>query len=308
MPTALDIPEFAVRSFETRWGHTIQQMVSKLRDKVTVDEFQGKEKVYRDLSTLVWRERLNRLGDSAPQEIQGFKRKLSKRDFACQHISDRKDAEYIVSQLTTPGSEIEQAMRASWNRKVDEMIVIGASATVYGGAEPYVTPITLSASQQVAVNYVNTGSPANSGLTPWKLIELARKFAVQEVFLEGEGATEVYLAIGPKQKQDMYAYVAASPNDVWGQMIAAWLNGSSKKLFGFNIVLSNRLTLDAATDVRTCVAWAKEGIMVVPENMSIMVDRLPEKDHAIQVSAYADYGVMRRYEEKVAEVYCDESP
>ncbi|WP_038164737.1 phage capsid protein [Verrucomicrobium sp. BvORR106] len=309
MPTALDIPEFAVRSFETRWGHVVQQQVSKLRDKVTIDEFQGKEKVYRDLSTLVWRERLNRLGDSLPQEIQGYKRKLTKRDFACQHISDRKDAEYIVAQLTTPGSEIEQAMRMSWNRKVDEMIAQGVSATVYGGAEPYVTPITLTGSRQVAVNYVKPGdTPANSGLTPWKLIELARKFETQDVFLQGEGASQVYLAIGPKQKQDLYAYVAASPNDVWAQMMKPFLADESQKLFGFHIVMSNRLTLDGATDVRTCVAWAREGMVVVPENMQIMVDRLPEKDHAIQVSAYADYGVMRRYEEKVGEVYCDESP
>lgn len=304
----LDIPEFAVRSFETRWGHVVQQQVAKLRDKVTVDSFEGKEKVYRDLSTLVWRERLNRLGDSLPQEVQGYKRKLTKRDFACQHISDRKDAEYIVAQLTTPGSEIEHAMRMSWNRKVDEMIVQGVSATVYGGAEPYVTPINVSASQQVAVNYVNTGSPANSGLTPWKLIEAARKFEIQEIFLQGEGASDVYLAIGPKQKQDLYAYVAASPNDVWAQMMKPFLADETQKLFGFKVVMSNRLTLDSGTDVRTCVAWAKEGVMVVPENMQIMVDRLPQKDHAIQVSAYADYGVMRRYEEKVMEIFCDESP
>ena len=282
MPTALDIPEFAVRSFETRWGHVVQQQVSKLRDKVTIDEFQGKEKVYRDLSTLVWRERLNRLGDSLPQEIQGYKRKLTKRDFACQHISDRKDAEYIVAQLTTPGSEIEQAMRMSWNRKVDEMIAQGVSATVYGGAEPYVTPITLTGSRQVAVNYVKPGdTPANSGLTPWKLIELARN----------------NVTIATKHFAN-----------VWAQMMKPFLADESQKLFGFHIVMSNRLTLDGATDVRTCVAWAREGMVVVPENMQIMVDRLPEKDHAIQVSAYADYGVMRRYEEKVGEVYCDESP
>jgi hypothetical protein len=302
----LAIPEFAVRTFETRWGHVVQQKVSKLRSKVTVDEFQGKEKLYKDLQTLVWRERLNRLGNSQPQEAQGLMRKLTKRDFACQAIFDRKDSEYIVSQLTTPGSEIEEAMRMSWDREVDRLIALGVSATVYGGVEPYNTAIDITSTQQVAVDYVHTGSPANSGLTPWKLIEAGRKFGIQEVYLEGEGASEVFLAIGPQQKADLFAYVAAATNDPWAKMIESWLSGATKKLFGFNVMLSNRLSV--TSDVRKCVAWAKEGVMVVPEKMEIMVDRLPEKDHAIQVAAYADYGVMRRYEEKVMEIYCDEDP
>lgn len=306
---ALPIPEFAVRTFETRWGHVVQQEESKLRSRVTVDSFPGKEKVYKDLSKLVWTERKNRLTDSTPQEVEGFKRKLSKRDFKCQVIFDRKDKDYIVSELSTPGSDTEQAMRMAWNRQVDEMTALGVSAVVYGGADPYVTPITVPGSRQIAVNVVKPGdTPANSGLNPWKLIATRKAFQLSDVEISGAGAEEVYLAISPQQEQDLYQYIAASGNDVWAKMIETWITDQTKKLFGFNVIVSNRLQLNAGTDVRTCVAWTKRGMMIVPEAMQIKVDELPEKDHAIQLAAYADYGVMRRYEEHVAEIYCDESP
>jgi hypothetical protein len=284
----LDIPEFAMRAFETRWGHTVQQMVSKLRDKVTVDSFSGKEKVYKDLSTLTWTERLNRLSASTPQEIQGFKRKLTKRDFKCQVIFDRKDKDYIVSELSSPGSDTEVAMRASWNRKVDEMVAQRVSATVYGGAEPYVTPITVSSSRQVAVDYVPSGSAANSGLTPWKIINLKKKYELAEIFIDGEGSEEAFLAIGPKQEEDLWGFVGADhKTEAWAAPLARFLNGESKKLFGFNIVKSNRLTLNSSTDVRLCPSWVKSAMMVAPENMVIKVDELPEQDHAIQLAGYA---------------------
>lgn len=307
---ALDIPEFAVRTFEARWGHVVQQAMSKLRNKVTLDSFQGKEKVYTDLSTLAWVERTTRLSDSTPQEQQGFKRKMVKRDFKCQVIFDRKDADYIVKELSSPGSETEQAMRMSWARVVDEKLALGPGATVYGGVEPYVTAISPASGNTVAVDYVPSGSTANSGLTPWKIIELARRWAVGEVFIDGdEGATEeAYLAIGPKQKQDLYAFVQASPNNVWAEMISKWIDGSVKKLFGFNIIQTNRLALNSSTDVRTCSAWTKTGLLAVPDAMTIKIDELAEKDHAIQLSAYSDFGVMRRYEEKCGLIYCDESP
>lgn len=306
---SLPVPEFALRKFETRWGHVVQQELARLRGRVTTDSFEGKEKVYKDLSTLVWNERLGRLTKSNPQEIEGFKRKLTKRDFYCQVVFDRKDREYLVDELTRPGSDTEQAMRMSWNRKVDELIVEGISATVYGGPEPYVTPITLPGSQKVAANYVQPGeTPANSGLTPWKLMRAKQILEGHDIFLDGEGSEECYVGLSPNQEIELAAYVAASPNDVWAQMIAAWMKGESKKLFGFNVIKSNKLIHDTGTDIRTLPIWSRSGVMVVPENMQIKIDTLPEKHHAIQLSAYADYGVLRRYEERVVEIAVDESP
>lgn len=301
----------AKRVFSDRWELTTQQLMSGLRDKVTVVEFGGKEQVFTDIGEVVWNETAGRLEDSNPQEVTGERRKLSKRDFSCQVIFDRTDKDYLEKELMTPGSLTEQSMKAAWARKMDELIAAGVVATVYGGADPYTTTIDITSAQEVAVNYVNTGSPANSGLTPWKLIELARKFKVNDVSvgsntISGYSAPPVWLAIGPQQEADLWAYVQSSGNDVWAAQIAAYLNGQTNKLFGFSVVQSNRLPYVSGTGVRSCVAWAPSAMLMVPDKYEIHIDVLPQKKHAIQLSAYAKHGIMRRREEEVGVIYADE--
>lgn len=296
------IPEHYIRTFETNWNHVVQQEMSALQNRVTVDTFQGKEKLYTDLDSVEFTERTTRLGDTNPQEATASKRKMSKRDFVCAIIFDRKDDEYL-GMLGMPKSEIMEAMQFAWRRKIDELIIEGFNATVYGGVEPYVTAITLS--NNVAVNYVASGSPANSGLTPDKIIAACKKFELAEVWPEYE---ELFLVISPKQKEDLQQAVKASPNDVWATQVSEWLQGKSGKLFGMNVILSNQLPHNSGTDVRTCFAYSRRGLYVAGDRMTIEVDKLPEQNHAVQIAAYGDYGVMRRYEERVVEIFCDESP
>lgn len=307
------VPEFAIRTFDKRWELVTQQMQAKLRDKCTIDDFAGKQKVYNDLNTLAWQEDTTRIGDSDPQEISGDKRQITKRDFSCQAIFGRKDSAYLQKELTTPGSDVEQAMKASWARNVDDLIIAGATGTVYGGAEPYITPITLPSNRIIAVDYVASGSPANSGLTPSKMLALAKRYELDDVMMgeqtiSGVDPMKVYLAIGPQQKVDLWAFVQASPNAPWAQMISDFLNGKSPMLFGFNGVVSNRLAHDNSSDIRTTISWTPMGLKIVPDEYTIKVDELATKKHAIQLSAYTQFGTMRRYEKHVGEILCDESP
>lgn len=308
----LQIPEFAVRTFDKRWELVTQQLESKLRDKCTVDEFEGKQKVFNDLNKLVWQEDTTRFGDSNPQEISGDKRVLTKRDFSCMTIFDRNDSDYVVKELTTPGSDTEMAMQAAWHRSVDDIIIAAGAGTVYGGPEPYVTPITLPSNQSIAVDYVPTGSAVNSGLIIPKIRALAKRFELNDVMMgentiSGVNPTTVFLAIGPKQKEDLQAYIDSAPNAPFATMIGDAINGRGL-LFGFKLVITNRLPYTSSTDVRTCLAWSPAGIKVVPDRYNVRVDPLPEKKHAIQLAAYAKFGAMRRFESHVGQIYCDESP
>lgn len=298
------IPEHFVRTFETNWNHAVQQMEAKLKESVTMVNFEGKEYVMTDLKGVSFTERTVRLGNTDPDEVEAGKRKLSKRDFKCPIIFDRKDKDFL-GQLMLPQSEIMDEMRFAWNRQMDELIIAAASATAYGGPDPYVTPITLPSGQKVAVDYVHTGSTANSGMTPWKINEATRIFETNEIYANEE---EIFLALSPNEKQDLIVYVQNSPNDVYAKMIAGWLNGDTDKLMGFRVKETNRLTKNTSTDIRTCIAWSKRGIHVAPSKFEIRIDELPERDHALQLVAYAEYGAVRRYEERVVEIYSDDSP
>lgn len=314
MPSNLAIPEFAVRTFDTRWELVTQQLTSKLRDRVTVDDFTGKQKVYNDLNTLAWQEDIVRMGDSDPQEVTGEKRVLTKRNFSCQAIFDRNDTDFIVKELTTPGSDTEQAMKASWARSMDDMIINAVTATVYGGAEPYTTAIDIAAGQTIAVDYASTpiaATTTNSGLTPLKLMALARVFETNDVMMgentvSGSDPMKVYLAIGPAQKENLWYYVTAAPNAPWANMVGEFLTGKSRNLFGFEALVTNRLA-STGTVIRSCVAWSPMGLKIVPDKYTVHVDALPSKKHAIQLSAYTQFGAMRRFEKHVGVILCDES-
>jgi hypothetical protein len=306
LSVAQAIPEHYQRAFADNFEHVIQQQTGKLADRVYVDSFTGKEKVYKDLESLSFARRAGRLTKSTPTQVEGHNRKMSKIDFKCQVEFDRLDDEFLGS-LGQPNSEVMQAMTMAWNRTMDQEIINAASGTVYGGVEPYVTQIDLPSSQEVAVNHVKSGgTPANSGLTPQKIIKARAILQANEI---DPLAEECVITLNPKAEEDLMAYVETSPNDVWAKMIVAWLENPGGKLFGFTPVMTNNLTLNAGTDVRTVLVYSRSrGIYVAPDRLETHIDVIPTKDHAVQISAYGLCGFMRRYEKTVVEIFCDESP
>jgi hypothetical protein len=300
----LTIPQNYIRAFSAIWEHTVQQETALLADRVTIDDFEGKEKVYTDLNQVQFVKKRGRLQKTISQEATSEKRKMTRQDFSCHIIFDRGDNQ-LLGMLGEPTSEIQVEMRYAFQRSMDDGLIEAASGTVYGGADPYVTPITLPSAQKVAVNYVPSGAPANSGLTPDKLQAAIKRFEDQQLSVNSE---EFVLAIGPKQKEDLFQYVKAAPSSAYAMMIGKWLNNPNEKLFGFTVIISTRLALNTSTDVRTCLAWSRRGIYAAPSKMEVMIDVLPDQEHARLISSYGQWGFMRRYEERVLEIFCDESP
>ncbi len=303
-PGLLAIPEHYVRTFSSIWDHAVQQEVMLLGDRVTIDNFEGKEKVYTDIDPVEFREKRGRLQKTVAKEITGAKRKMTRQNFTCHYIFDRDDAA-LLAMLGEPQSELIVEMKMAFNRSVDDGIVDAASGTVYGGVDPYVTPITLPNTQKVAVNFVYSGAAANSGMTVDKLQRAIKLIEDNTLSITTE---EFYLAMGPKQKEDLFQFVKSAPNDGYAQMIGEWFKDPSKKLFGFNVIITTRLTLNASTDVRTCLIWSKRGIYAAPSKMETKIDPRPDMEHATQISSYGAFGFMRRREERVIEIFCDESP
>lgn len=299
LSVAHSIPEEYRRAFADNLEFVVQQEIGKLGSRVKVDSFTGKEKIYNDMETLSFTRRTGRLTASNPTEIELHARKLVKLDFKCQVIFDRMDKEFLGS-LGRPDSETLQSMRMAWNRLVDEKICEAADATVYGGEEPYVTAIDLPSTQIVEGNYVHTGNAANSHMTPWKIIEAANILEENEVDPLTE---ECILVMNPRAKAELMEYVEAGDNETWANMIAAWLNNPNGKLFGFQVVLTNRLEDNGTEDL--CFAYSRNrGIICAPDKLETSIDVRPDLDHAVQISAYGTYGFMRRYEKTVVQIQC----
>ena len=305
MPQSLTIPEHNRRAFQDNFEQVIQQETPKLASKVNIQNFDGKEKVFQDFNTSEFVAK-GRLQKSTPVEPTTGARKMTKQPKKCQHIFDNFDAEFLGS-LGLPDSESLQSMRSAYARMVDTEIAVAAAGTAYGGEDPYVTALTLPSAQQVAVNYVKSGdTPANSGLTPQKIIRACAILEENEIDPMEE---ECIIALNPKAKQDLMAYVETSPNDTWASMITAWLEGKEKKLFGLTPVLTNRLETNTTTDVDTILVYSKSrGIYVAPGALQTQMDFRADLDHALQISAYVNMAFMRRHDEAVVTIACDRSP
>ena len=298
------IPEEYRRAFQDNVEQAIQQDTAKLASQTRVMPFSGKEKVYHNLEeTSV--EVKGRLQKSTPVEAGFYNRKATKTEYKKQFIFDQNDDEFLA-ELGTPTGEVITSILSARARLIDTLTVQAVTATVYGGPEPYTTALTLPSAQQVAVDYVASGSAANSGLTPQKIIKAVSILEEGEVDPLQE---EVCITINPKMKLDLMTYVETSPNDVWANMVSAWLEGKDKKLFGLTPVMTNRVENDSATDIDTCCLWSKSrGIYSAPGGVKTHIDIRADLDHATQVSVYFMESFLRRYDEAVATIACDRTP
>jgi len=304
LSTPHGIPEEFRREFTNNLEHEVQQLLSKFSSRIKVEGFEGKENIYNSMEPRTFKSRNGRLQQSAPTEAELHARKLTKVPFYDQAIFDKWDKEFL-GKLALPDSETIQAMKAAYARLIDEQVCIAAGATVYGGQEPYVTAIDLPDTQKVPIA---TGDTVNvsAGLNPQKLIKAMQIFKENDIYPEEE---ELIVAINPAAEQELYTYIKASSNDVWANMIAKWAeSGGTTKLFGFTVICTNRLPTTSA-GVASCFAYsAKRGLYMAPEKLEIHMDVLPTQQHALQISAYATLGFMRRFEKGVVMIPCDNTP
>jgi hypothetical protein len=307
LSVAHGIPEEFRREFTNNLEHEVQQLLSKFSSRIKVEGFEGKENIYNSMEKREFKSRVGRLQQSAPTEAELHARKLTKVPFYDQAIFDKWDKEFL-GKLALPDSETIQAMKAAYARLIDTQVCIAADANVYGGQEPYTTIIDMPDSQKVDVQLGYTGGSAiNTGLTPDKLVKAMQIFKENDIYPEEE---ELILAINPKAEQDLYTYVKNATNDVWATMISRWIeSGGATKLFGFTVICTNRIVNTASTDIDKCFAYsAKRGLYMAPEKLEIHMDVLPTQQHALQISAYATLGFMRRFEKGVVMIPCDRSP
>jgi len=291
------IPEEFRREFTNNLEHEIQQLHSKFASRIKVEGFDGKENIYNSLEPREFKTRSGRLQQSAPTEAELHARKLTKVPFYDQAIFDKWDKEFL-GKLALPDSETIQAMKAAYARLIDTQVCLAAGATVYGGQEPYITAIDLPEEQKVSVS---TGT-ANSHLNTAKLRAAMKIFEENDIYPEEE---DIILAMNPKAKDELIAELESGTNDVWSNLIGRWLEGKDSKLFGFTTVMTNRIE-KLTGNIDTLFAYsAKRGIYMAPEKLEVHMDVLPTQQHALQISAYATLGFMRRFEKGVVTIACD---
>ena len=242
-----------------------------------------------------------RHGDSPLNELEHTRRQYSTTRYEFGLMIDHSDK---VRMLTDPQSSYAVRMRQMVERRRDQTVidVAVADALVNGGTGATATTTSLPSTQKVAVDFVESGSATNSGLTIGKLREANRIFGENNVFNE-----TLHLAVAQQQLTDLLKTSEVTNTDT--NVVAALVNAEIDTYVGFKFHRTQLLTLNTTTDVRTCFAYVESGIQVGvgEERMNVDPTRSDKRFNPYML-AEIDLGGTRMEEVKVVEISCDESP
>jgi hypothetical protein len=295
------LPEHYQTDFSDNWEYLVQQEDSRLESSVTKVTVKGKERTFDQLGKSKMRLITTRNGKTVPSDTPMAKRWLRPKGYDEVTYIDEFD-KVALGELPTPQSEHVKAHAMAAKRTMDEVIIAALEGTAYIG-EDGTTAVDVPASQKVAVDYVQSGATANSGLT---LAKMARaKFILDHNEVPQDGR---YFAVTAKQINDLLVNVIEIKSSDYNE-VKALVDGKINRFLGFEFRMTELLTLVVATDVRTCIAYHRDGIALgIGQAEQAKIDIRADLNHTIQIRTVMMIGATRKEEERVVLVYCDESP
>ena len=291
-----NIPNHFTTQFDSNWKHLVQQKNSKLKEYVTLDSIEGKEKSYNQLDATSMTQITDRSRDTRITDQAMAKRWIRPLNYDCAKLVDEFDEQFL-GEVVLPTSPIIQSHAAAYARTCDKIIIDALGGTAFTGTTG-TTATVLPAGQKIAANYVESGAVANSGLTIAKLRAAKFLFDSNEVDEEEERI----MVVSAKQLQDLLRTVEATSADY--NSVRALVDGTLNTFMGFKFRRSQQLPL--AVDIRSCFAYVKSGIVLAERGLKTMMDVRPDLSHSLQIRSVASLAAVRMEEKKVVEIACDE--
>ena len=201
--------------------------------------------------------------------------------------------------LIDPTSPYAQNAGFALGRKMDEIIIAGAFGTVYTGKTGS-TSVTFPASQQIAVNYVESGGATNSGLTIGKL-RRAKQILDQN---ETDPSDPRYIICTAKQINDLLQTTEVTSADY--NSVKALVQGDVNSFMGFEFIRTELVETDS-NSYRRVICYSKSGLLLaVGADINVDIGPRRDKRNSTQVYCSASFGTVRMEEEKVLEIKCAE--
>lgn len=285
--------------YSKNWEMLAQQTDSRLGSAVTPTTITGKRRKFNQLDEGEMSEVTERKGDTPDGDSTGTAYWIFRRKFE-KVITFDEDDEVQLGTIALPDSDEVASMTAASNRTKDRVIIQAFDGTRYIGENGTDSDSFLSA-MSIAVDYVASGSTANSGLTLAK-ISRAKKLLDEQEVEDGER----YFAHSAQQLQDMLLVDKMTSEDY--ASVKALVDGKIDRFLGFKFVRTELLSRNTSTDVRTCFAWHKSGIKFAEGGRNTHMDTLPGRRHCKQIRGVYRCGAVRTQNEKVVRIYADESP
>ena len=268
-----------------------------------------------------------RYGDNPMSEISHDRRRIGLGDYDNGKAIDEKD---LIRVATDPTSSYMQALVASANRKMDDIIIAGLTSTAYTGkagatsvnfvstasgkvsvgavsdvqtritAGTYVARESATEGIDIAQDYTGAAA-ADSGIT------LAKLKAVRTTMLKLDAIEQdevLNCFITAKQFEQLLGITEIINSDYAVRKSLA--EGSVTTFMGFRFIHCERLPL--ASGVRSLFVFKPRAIKVaVSQDISADMWRLPEKKNIPYIYVKLGMGITRMWGENLARIQVTES-
>lgn len=276
-----------------------QQTYSRFRDKCLFDgDIRGERKLYDQMGIAARPSKIVGRHTPTPPPVNDphARRSVNTSPYDLVSMLDDDDKLRTFNDMQSP---IMIANGMSFAREIDYVWLAAFFGTSYTGVDG-TTPITFPSTQLVAVNYVESGSNVNSGLTIAKLRKANYLFTVNEV-PEDEPK---WIAAGAAQKQDLLRTTEVTNHDY--NTVRALVDGKIDTFMGFTFVDSQ--ILPVASSVRTLPCWSNMGMrMAMRKEPFTRVDQRTDLRYTTQLYTKMDIGATRMEEKRCVEIDCLES-
>ena len=285
-----------VQQYSANLQHLSQQKGSRLRGAVRVEAVRGKQAFFDQIGSQSASVRTTRAADTLLNDTPHARRMVTLADYEVADLIDDQDK---LRMIVDPTSSYAQAQAFAIGRSMDDVIITAATGDAKTG-ETGGTTTALPSGQKVLVGEGHTGS---TGMNISKLREAKYILDNNDV----DPSIPRVMVVGPKQIQDLLESTNITSSDF--NTVKALVQGEVNTFMGFQFITSTRLAHNSGTDVRTCFAYAVDGLtLAVAKDLTVRIDERPDKGYAVQVYACMSIGATRMEEEKVVEISCDESP
>lgn len=275
--------------------HLAQQKKSKLLKAVTLEDLNAEFGFYDQIGAVDPVERVSRHADTPMTEVPHSRRRAHQRDWEMSDIIDTQD----IARAFDPTSRYTEAFGSGMARTMDRVVIEGMFADALTGKSGAST-VVFPSGNQIPVDYVETGSPANASLTPAK-VRRARELILDKT---DDDEDELFISCSQRELNQMMRTLEVGSIDY--NEVKPLVEGKVDKWCGFNFIRlpSARFQLDG-NGHRRIPAWSKSGMLFVrPAGLETNCQKDPTKGYNWRLHTKATFGAVRMEEDRVVEIKC----
>jgi hypothetical protein len=279
----------------------LQQMVSKLRGRVSSDFYVGKAaSPVQQIGVLEFKQPGARFGPITPQSPQYTRRWVFPNDRDLAVLVDQFDE---LRSIVDPKPGISEAVASAGGRYFDDLIINAANGSASTGVdasnfstESFASTVSTSGGYLVADTF---GASASTGMTYPKMVEAWRVMRHAQVDLDAEAPC---LLISSQQEADLKKQQEVISKEYNENAVIE--SGRVTRLGGFDLVVTDRLNTSSSNSLRNCLAFVSSGLHLgIWRDMGIKIDnRVDLTSQPWQLYAMLSAGATRTQLFKVVQI------